>query len=401
MEGANKYIRQLRWNGKLVLAQNEIKYYNCLVKFIDQHKLELTNPKKKTTETITAKYILVSTGGRPTYPEDCEGAREHAITSDDIFYLKENPGKTLIVGAGYIALETAGFLRGFGNDVSVMVRSVILREFDKDVANRVGAYMEKQGIKFIPKCIPVKIEKLENGKKKVTYKSLKDETLHTEEFDTVMFAIGRTANTANLNLPAAGVKVNPKNLKIITNEKDETSTPHIFALGDVSDGRPELTPPAVMAGKLLAERLFGKSTQLMDYRNIATTIFTPLEYGAVGYTEDKAIEAFGKDNIVGYHGSFKPLEWNFSETHPSDACYIKMVCKKEGNAEKVIGLHFLGPNAGEVIQGFAVAVRIGVTKEQIDNTVGIHPTCAEEIIGLSFKTDQPIDQSEGCKGCGF
>lgn len=387
MEGATHFIRQLRWNAKTTLTLNAIKYYNSLATFVDPHTISLYNPKKNKTETVTAKYILVGTGGRPTYPDDVEGAKENAITSDDIFYLEKNPGKTLIVGASYIALETAGFLTGIGNDVTVLVRSILLRGFDQEVAGRIGEYMKSQGTKFINKSVPVSIKKLENGQKRVTYKNLDDGTTKEEDFDTVLFAIGRTANTSKLNLDKAGVKINPKNQKIITNERDETSTPHIFALGDVADGKPELTPPAVMAGKFLSRRLFGDSKKLMDYRNVATTVFTPLEYGSVGYTEEEAQKTFGKEKVIGYHNIFKPIEWTFNEERPN-AGYVKIVCRIEENGdETVLGMHYLGPNAGEVIQGFAVSVKKGITREEMDETVGIHPTTAEEMLELPFRTD--------------
>lgn len=396
-EGVSKYIRQLRWNAKLVLAQLGVKYYNMLAKFVDEHTIELLDPKKNKTETVTAKNILISVGGRPTYLANIP--KELTITSDDVFYLKSNPGKTLVVGASYIALETAGFLRGLGNDVTVMVRSVLLRSFDQSAATRVGQYMELKGTKFIHHAIPENIEKLENGKKKVTWVN-KEGNLQSEEYDTVLVAIGRTANTAYLNLEAAGVKYDAENKKIYTNDADQTNVPHIYSLGDTAYGRPELTPPAVMAGKLLSERLFSGSRKLMNYKFIATTVFTPLEYGAIGYGEEEAIKKFGRDKVAAYHSAFKPLEWVYSEEHPSDACYVKMVVKKDEN-ERIIGLHYVGPNAGEVIQGFSVAINLGATREDFANTVGIHPTSAEEILELNFTTDQEPFSAEGCKGCGF
>jgi len=155
-----------------------------------------------------------------------------------------------------------------------------------------------------------------------------------------------------------------------------------------------------MAGRLLAERLFKGSTENMDYKFVATTVFTPLEYGSVGYTEKDAQKEFGNDNVVSYHGVFKPLEWTFEPSHPGDACYIKMVCKND-EQKTVIGLHFLGPNAGEVIQGFSVAVKYGIGKKFFDKVVGIHPTQAEEVLNLSTLTSQPTKMAEACVGCGF
>ena len=167
------------------------------------------------------------------------------ISSDDIFYLKSNPGKTLLVGASYIALETAGFLTGLGNDVTVMVRSTILRSFDQDSARKIGQYMELKGTKFIYRAVPEAIEKLEDGRKKVTYKDNKGNT-YSEVYDTIIAAIGRNANTSYLNLESAGVEFDPQSKKVYTNDADQSNIAHIYSLGDCAFGRPELTPPAVM-----------------------------------------------------------------------------------------------------------------------------------------------------------
>lgn len=397
-EGVAKYIRQLRWNAKLVLAQNQIKYYNMLAKFIDEHNIELFDPKKNKRETISAKTILISVGGRPTQLDYLPNVKDVTITSDDVFYLKSNPGKTLVVGASYIALETAGFLRGLGNDVTVMVRSVLLRSFDQSAATKIGRYMELKGTRFIHKTIPETIEKTENGRKKVSWRDIEG-NIQSEEFDTVLVAVGRTANTAYLNLDAAGVNYDRLNKKIFTNDADQTNIPHIYTLGDCAYGRPELTPPAVMAGRLLSERLFAGSNKLMNYKFIATTVFTPIEYGTTGYGEEEAIQKFGKENVVTYHATFKPLEWVYREENPGDICYVKMVCLREN--EKIIGLHLVSPNAGEVIQGFSVAINLGATREDFANTVGIHPTIAEEVLELNLTSDQEPTSAEGCKGCGF
>ena len=138
----------------------------------------------------------------------------------------------------------------------------------------------------------------------------------------------------------------------------------------------------------------------MNYKMIATTVFTPLEYGVIGYSEDEARSLYGTDNVTAYHSAFKPLEWVYVENRPADICYVKIVCKKDEN-EKVIGLHFLGPNAGEVVQGFSVAINMGATKEDLDATVGIHPTVAEEVLDIRLTTSEELTGGEGCKGCGF
>jgi len=166
-----------------------------------------------------------------------------------------------------------------------------------------------------------------------------------------------------------------KTQKVIVNEAEQTNKDNIYAIGDIGVGRPELTPVAIQAGKLLSQRLFGQQTEQVDYTNIATTVFTPLEYGCIGYSEEAAIEKFGENNIEVYHSYFMPLEWTVPH-RAENTCYAKLVCLRNEN-DKVIGFHVLGPNAGEMTQGFAVAMKAGVTKSHFDATIGIHPTCAE------------------------
>lgn len=170
-----------------------------------------------------------------------------------------------------------------------MVRSIVLRGFDQPIANKIKDFMEKHGSKFINESVPLRFDKAENGRIKVSYKNTKENTNNEDEFDTVLLAIGRSPETSRLNLEGVGVKI-AKSGKILTTDDDKSSIDNIFAIGDVAEGRPELTPPAIMAGRMLARRLFGKKTQLMDYNNIATTVFTPIEYGSVGYNEETAVE---------------------------------------------------------------------------------------------------------------
>ena len=198
---------------------------------------------------MTADKIVIACGGRPNYP-GIPGDKEFGITSDDMFSLKKTPGKTLVVGASYIALESAGFLTAFGYDTTVMVRSIFLRGFDQDMAKRIGKYMEDHHTKFIHNATPSKLEKPdENGRIKVTYEQ--DGIEKTDEYDTVLFAIGRYAITAGLNLEAAGL-VAEKNGKFIVNDEEQTNVPNIYAIGDVLHGHLELTPTAIYAGMLFA-----------------------------------------------------------------------------------------------------------------------------------------------------
>lgn len=270
-EKITDYIKSLNFGYRKTLNNQDVKYFNKLAKFVSANTLELT-AEDGSKQTVTADKIVIATGGRPTYL-DAPGAKQHTITSDDIFWMKQNPGKTLVVGASYIALECAGFLKGLGIDVTVMVRSIFLRGFDQQMANKVGEYMEEHGIKFIKEAIPTEIKLNSQGKKVVTYKQKQTEAEDT--YDTVLLAIGRSADTHGLALDKVGVKT-AKNGKIICKDDDTTDAKDVYAIGDVVEGRLELTPTAIMAGKLLAERLFGDGKKLMSYKYVPTTVFTPL-----------------------------------------------------------------------------------------------------------------------------
>ena len=262
------------------------------------------------------------------------------------------------------------------------------------MANKIGDHMANHHTKFIHKATPDKLEKQDDGKILVTY--TQDGTQKQEIYDTVMFAIGRYAVTAGCDLEKAGV-VAEKNGKFKVNEQEQTNVPHIYAIGDVIYGQLELTPVAIRAGALLAKRLFGGATATMDYKMVPTTVFTPLEYGTCGYTEEEAIEKFGDENLNIYHINFQPLEWQFNKMRPEGTlCYTKVICNKADN-ERVVGFHICSPNAGEVTQGLAVAMKCGMTKEQLDSTVGIHPTIAEEVCTLAqTKKENPDAAKTSC-----
>lgn len=386
-QSIQNHIRGLNFKYRVALREKEVTYLNKLGRFLDAHTLEVTD-KKGRVSTLTSSRFLVAVGGRPT-KLDCEGGHL-AISSDDIFSLEQDPGKVLCVGASYISLECAGFLAGLGHDTTVAVRSILLRGFDRECADMIGTYMEKQGhVHFKHQVTPVKLEKNTTTHKiKVTFS---DGSM--DEYDTVMTAIGREADTDSLGLENVGVKTNPKNKKIICNY-EQTSCPNIYAIGDVMEGCPELTPVAIQAGLSLARRLFNGSTEPMDYLNIATTVFTPIEYATVGHSEDDAIKLYGSCDIEVYHKRFTPLEWALTEGRSEGLC--KVIVNKKDNG-KVLGIHYVGPNAGEVMQGYGAAVKLGLKFQDLMDTVGIHPTSAEEIVTLSVTKSSGASASAG--GC--
>jgi thioredoxin/glutathione reductase (selenoprotein) len=348
------HIKSINFGYRVQLREEKVNYLNKLGRFVSPHELECTDAKGK-KEIITANKFVIAVGGRPT-PLDCPGA-EHAISSDDIFSLDRPPGKTCVVGAGYVALECAGFIKGLKQgDVTVLVRSMPLRLFDRDSVTKVTNHMRTIGINIVEGVLPKSIVKQPNGRFVVTYSNG-----DSDEFDTVLAAVGRTADTANLNLPAVNLTANPLNGKL-TCVNEQTTTPHVFAIGDVIEGAPELTPSAIMSGKLLARRLFANSTQTMDYKNIATTIFTPLEFGTVGYSEEDAIATFGAENVDSIVSEFIPLEWKLVEHDESVTCMAKIVVNKSQN-NKVLGIHMVAPNAGEIMQGFGLAIKKGITHQ--------------------------------------
>ncbi|XP_036383029.1 thioredoxin reductase 2, tandem duplicate 2 [Megalops cyprinoides] len=393
-EAVQNHVRSLNWGHRVQLQDKKVKYFNLKGSLVDEHTIRGVSKAGKET-LLTAANIVIATGGRPKYPVNIPGAVEHCITSDDIFWLRESPGKTLVVGASYVGLECAGFLTGIGLDTTIMVRSIALRGFDQQMANLVTDYMESYGTKFAWKCVPKKVEKLSSGALQVTWEDIGSRREEQDTFDTVLWAVGRAPETKMLNLEKVGVALNKESGKVIVAADEATSVPHIYAIGDIGEGRPELTPTAIKAGKLLARRLFSASRELMNYDSVPTTVFTPLEYGCVGLSEEEAEKRHGKDGIEVYHAFYKPLEFTVAERDASQ-CYIKVVCLREGD-QRILGLHFTGPNAGEVTQGFALGFRCGATYLHLLDTVGIHPTCAEEVTKLHINKRSGLDATvTGC-----
>lgn len=291
VQNVTDHVRSINFGYRAELLDTQVKYMNALATFTSPHEVQCTDKKGKVT-TVSAARFVIATGGRPRYLDEIPGGRDLVISSDDLFSLPSPPGETLCIGASYISLECAGFVMGLGMKAHVMMRSIPLRGFDQQMAGQVKAYMEEHGCNFIEKAVPTSIELTPEGKRRVKW-SYSDGSTGEGTFDTVLVAVGRDADTKGLGLDKAGVQTNPKNGKIVT-RAEQTNVPHIYAVGDVLDGKPELTPVAIQAGRLLAYRLYKGQHKFMDYTGVPTTVFTPLEYGCVGLSEEAAVEKLGE-----------------------------------------------------------------------------------------------------------
>lgn len=318
-------------------------------------------------KTYTARYILIATGGWPTIP-DLPG-KELAITSNEIFDLAEFPKRLLVVGGGYIASEFASIFNGMGAKVIQLYRSEkILRGFDEDIRNFLSQEMVKHGVDLRVNSDVAKLEKTATG----ILVTLKDGS--TEEVDQVLYATGRSPQINGLNLEAVGVATS-KSGHIIVDKDYKTSVPSIFAVGDVV-GHLELTPVALGEAMVLVDYLFGDKTRQMSYDNIPTAIFTTPNAATVGLTEEQARAQY-KDIAI-YRSDFKALKHTL--TGKNERTLMKLIVDRA--SDKVLGVHMVGDEAGEIIQGFAVALKAGATKAIFDSTIGIHPTAAEEFVTM-------------------
>ena len=371
----NNYIKSLNWGYRTDLSDKDVEYFDALAKVTGPNTIEL-NFAKKPPRTITAQHILIATGGRPMLFE-LPGAKENCITSDDIFWKKTPPGKCLVIGAGYIGLECGGFLRGMGYPVDILHRAAILRGFDTEMVDRVVHFMKNiTKVNFV-QGNPLSFEK-EGDKIKATWITDKKETV-SQLYDSVLMATGRYPDVKAIGLEALNVKLD-KSGKIIVNDKYETSSPSIFAIGDiVSDGR-ELTPVAIRQGISLSNGLFKQNWTQIDLKAVATTVFTPLEYACSGHSEEEAISEFGKEHINVYVNEFTPSEWQLTEEKSSLKCLMKVITLKTD--ETVIGIHYTGPNSGEIMQGLSMLVRLKLKLEDLKNVVPLSNTFSEVVFEL-------------------
>ncbi len=318
----------------------------------------------------SAERIALAPGGTPTVP-DIPG-KELGITSDGFFELQSQPEKVLVLGAGYIAVELAGMLQALGTDVTLGVRTQkFLRGFEDILYENLAAAMQADGVTISTEFTAAKIEKL-NGKLTVHGEAGQE----LEGFDEVIFAIGRTPATSDIGLKAAGVEVNSRGY-IPVNKFQETNVAGIFALGDVT-GQAELTPVAIAAGRRMADRIYdGQTDRHLSYENIATVVFSHPPIGTIGLTEAQAREQYG-DEVNTYNTSFNPMYMAFTDHKVKTAMKLVVV----GKEERVVGCHMIGLAVDEMLQGFAVAISMGATKRDLDDTVAIHPTSAEELVTM-------------------
>ena len=322
-------------------------------------------------ETLTADHVVIAVGGRPEIPE-VSGAGL-GITSDGFFELASQPKKVAIAGAGYTAVEFGGLMRALGSDVTMILRrGHFLNEFDAMLRDELMTQMKQDGVRMVVRSKIHKVEKTQSG---LRVNLENGEVL--EGLDSLIWAVGRQPNTDRLDLRATGVATD-KAGEISVDEYQQTNVPGIYAIGDVI-GRFELTPVAIAAGRRLADRVFGgmKDRKLV-YENIATVLFTHPAIGTVGLSEEAAIKAYGLDKVKVYETTFTPMFHAF--TTRKVKCSMKLVVT--GEEEKIVGCHIIGAGADEMMQGFAVAVRMGATKRDFDDTVAIHPTVAEELVTM-------------------
>ncbi|EHJ52399.1 glutathione-disulfide reductase [Streptococcus macacae] len=359
------YIDRIHASYERGFDNNGVQRVYDYATFVDSHTVESGG------ERYSAPNILIATGGHALIP-DIPGS-QYGITSDGFFDLDAVPKRTAVVGAGYIAVEVSGILHALGSETHLFVRKEgPLRKFDKEIVETLVEEMKKDGPQLHTFSIPKKVVKNADGSLTLTLENGENYTV-----DTLIWAIGRAANTKGYNLEATGVALNDKGF-IITDEYENTNVKGLYALGDVN-GKLELTPVAVAAGRRLSERLFNnKPNEKLDYTKIGTVIFSHPTIGSVGLTEEAAQAQYGKENIKVYRSTFTSMYTAITKHRQS--CKMKLVTA--GPDEKIIGLHGIGYGVDEMIQGFAVAIKMGATKADFDDTVAIHPTGSEEFVTM-------------------
>ncbi|AYA06819.1 glutathione-disulfide reductase [Rahnella aquatilis] len=365
LKNRSAYIDRIHTSYENVLGKNKVDVIKGFARFVDGHTVEVNG------ETITADHILIATGGRPSHPS-IPGA-EYGIDSDGFFALEALPERTAVVGAGYIAVELAGVLNALGSKTHLFVRKhAPLRSFDPLLTETLVEVMNVEGPTLHTQAIPTAVVKNQDGSLTLKLEDGREQTV-----DCLIWAIGREPANDKLNVEMAGVELDEKGY-VKVDKYQNTNVPGVYAVGD-NTGAVELTPAAVAAGRRLSERLFNnKPDEYLDYNNIPTVVFSHPTIGTVGLTEPQAREEYGDDQVKVYQSSFTTMYTGV--TRHRQPSRMKLVCV--GLEEKIVGIHGIGLGMDEILQGFAVALKMGATKRDFDNTVAIHPTAAEEFVTM-------------------
>lgn len=360
----NAYIERIHASYASGLQKNQVELIHGFARFIDTHTLEVDG------QHISADHILIATGGRPMRP-NIAGA-ELGLDSDGFFALPELPKRTAVVGAGYIAVEIAGVLNALGSQTHLFVRKQApLRHFDPLLSRTLVEVMQAEGPSLHTHAVPKAVTKNADGSLNLELESGEHHTT-----DCIVWAVGRTPNTAGLHAEAAGINLD--NAYVVVDKYQNTNVEGIYAVGDAT-GLVELTPVAVAAGRRLAERLFNnKPEERLDYKNVPTVVFSHPPIGTVGLTEPDARAKFGDEEVKIYQSSFTAMYT--AVTKHRQPARMKLVCV--GPEERIVGIHGIGVGMDEMLQGFAVALKMGATKQDFDDTVAIHPTAAEEFVTM-------------------
>ncbi len=366
VDSRQAYISRIHQSYDRVLSNNKVDVVKGFARFVDNKTLEVNGKQ------YTADHIVIATGGYPFIPQ-IPGA-EYGIDSDGFFELTKQPESVAVIGAGYIAVEIAGVFHALGTKTDLIVRKhKPLREFDELISDTLVEIMAESGPTLHTQSIPKSINKDAEGKLIIHLENGKS----IGPVEQVVWAVGRKAANSNIGLENTDVALDQNNF-VITDKYQNTNVSGIYAIGD-NTGRLALTPVAVAAGRRLSERLFnGKADEHLDYSNVATVVFSHPPIGTVGLTEQQAIDEYGDAKVKVYTSSFTAMY--SALTQHREATKMKLVCI--GDEEKVVGIHGIGFAMDEILQGFAVALKMGATKADFDNTVAIHPTSAEEFVTM-------------------